>query len=353
MARGTVARMLLGVGAAAVLFVLWSLAGAPGYAPTLPLDEQDPAGGQESEATAGGAAGFTLPGMKTQTALVNGINLFYRDVGTGPETMVLLHGFPETGDTFHRVIPALSARYRLIIPDLRGFGRSDRPAGGYDKATVATDVKLLLDQLGVDKVHMVSHDIGGRVGFDFAVQYPNRLSSLTVAETLLEGLPGLVLFDLFGRYITRAKHFFIFDDADEAAARYRGKEQQLILWFLNSRSHAHRYTAQDVSAYVDSFKRDRGMWAAFKHYEAFTADKVFNQAADVAPLRTLPILALGGGGAEGAGDLLGKQLQAKGLPQVQSVLIPDSGHWLFEEQPERTVQVVQEFIDRAIAARQR
>ncbi len=171
--------------------------------------------------TAAKAAG--LP-VKSATANVNQIDLYYRDVGAGDQTVILLHGFPETGDALAPAVAALGARYRLIIPDLRGFGRSQRPTSGYDKKTVATDIKLLIDQLGVERVDMVGYDIGARVAYAFALQYPERLRSLTVAEAFIEGLPGTAQFKQIAPTVPRLKHFAEFADADGAEQRYLGKE---------------------------------------------------------------------------------------------------------------------------------
>lgn len=155
----------------------------------------------EAAATASGLA-FT-----TGTAEVNGITMYYRDIGKPSEPVILLHGFPETGDAFAPVVAELGKRYRLIVPDLRGAGLSQRPASGYEKKTQATDVKQLMDHLGIDKAHVIGHDIGARVAYAFAVQYPERLLSLTVAEAFIEGLAGTAEFNRFAPTNARTRHF--------------------------------------------------------------------------------------------------------------------------------------------------
>jgi hypothetical protein len=100
--------------------------------------------------------------VKAATATVNGVTLYYRDIGRRTEPVVLLHGFPETGDAFASAVATLGKRYRPIVPDMRGAGGSQRPTSGYDKRTLASDVKELMDQLGVKRAHVVGHDIGAR-----------------------------------------------------------------------------------------------------------------------------------------------------------------------------------------------
>ena len=132
--------------------------------------------------------------VETGIATCNGVAIYYRDIGPRVEPVILLHGFPETGDAFASAVAALGKRYRLIVPDLRGAGLSQRPASGYEKKTLATDVKELMDQLRIDRAHVIGHDIGARVAYAFAVQYPERLLSLTVAEAFIEGLAGTAEF---------------------------------------------------------------------------------------------------------------------------------------------------------------
>ena len=75
--------------------------------------------------------------------------------------MLLLHGWPQHAWCWRHVIPLLADDHRLIAPDLRGFGWSDCPAGGYDPATFAADAVALLDALGVERAHVIGHDWGG------------------------------------------------------------------------------------------------------------------------------------------------------------------------------------------------
>src|ERR687885_245800 len=95
-----------------------------------------------------------------ETALVNGVRLHYVREGEGP-LAVLLHGWPQTGSCWRKVVPALAERGMVVAPDLRGYGLSDKPASGYDKRTMAEDVRALARHLGHDRVALlVGHDRG-------------------------------------------------------------------------------------------------------------------------------------------------------------------------------------------------
>lgn len=296
------------------------------------------AAGQASFEDAARAAG--LP-MKTATASVNGASIYYRDVGHSDEVVVLLHGFPETGDAFVPAIAELGRRFRLIVPDMRGFGQSPPTPSGYETSTVAADIRELLDQIGIDRAHVVGYDLGARVAFAFAVRFPQRTRSLAVASAFIEGLAGTAQMKQVAAANPRTRHFAEFAKVDEAVARYRGKEEELILAFMNSRTKSRRFTAADVSLYVAALKRDGGLRAGFKYYEAFEADEAFIAQADKSGLGEMPALAAG---CEAEGDILFRQLGSAGMRRVRRATLAGCGHWLFEENPAETLSVLVKFL---------
>src|SRR6266436_8184726 len=113
--------------------------------------------------------------FKIQRISTKDVTIYVRVGGNGP-AVVMLHGFADTGDMWAPLAKALYKNHTVIVPDLRGMGLSSQPAGGYDKKTQATDVALVLDALKVDKVAVVSHDIGNMVAYAFAAQYSGRVA---------------------------------------------------------------------------------------------------------------------------------------------------------------------------------
>ncbi len=283
--------------------------------------------------------------LETGTADVNGVKIYYRDIGPRAEAVILLHGFPETGDAFAPAVAALGKRYRLIVPDLRGAGQSQRAASGYEKKTLATDVKELMDQLGIKRAHVIGHDIGARVAYAFAVQYPERLLSLTVAEAFIEGLAGTAEFKRFAPTNPRTQHFARFARVDEALAEYQGREEELVLSFMNSRSKSRTFSGDDVTRYTGSLRRDGGLRAAFMNYEAFDRDATFAASADSSSLSKMPSLAIVCQGP--AGNTLQRQLAAAGLQNVKGVVLDGCAHWIFEENSDETLPVIIAFLDAA------
>lgn len=109
--------------------------------------------------------------------------LNYKDVGPGPIPVVLLHGFPFDSDLWRPQMPALADRYRVIAPDLRGFGASQLVAEAYTIARLADDVADLLDALGLGRAVIGGLSMGGYVAFEFFRRHPRRVAALVLADT--------------------------------------------------------------------------------------------------------------------------------------------------------------------------
>jgi pimeloyl-ACP methyl ester carboxylesterase len=114
-----------------------------------------------------------VEGVEHRYVDLGGLRLHVAEAGSG-EPLVMVHGWPQHWFEWRKLIPELAARYRVICPDLRGFGWSDAPPGRYEKKTLARDLLRLLDVLGLDRVRLVGHDWGGFVGFLACLRAPER-----------------------------------------------------------------------------------------------------------------------------------------------------------------------------------
>jgi pimeloyl-ACP methyl ester carboxylesterase len=144
-----------------------------------------------------------VAGVRHRDVHVRGVRLHVAEAGEGPP-LVLLHGWPQHWWEWRRLIPRLARSYRVLAPDLRGWGWSDAPPGDYAKSTVAADVLALLDAEGIDRARLVGHDWGGYIAFLLAVEHPQRVTrivALDVPPPWLRGFsPGLLLLPLFTTY---------------------------------------------------------------------------------------------------------------------------------------------------------
>lgn len=107
-----------------------------------------------------------------------------RALGHGDDVVMLLHGWPEDGSMWHRVAPMLvEAGYRVVCPDLKGYGRSDAPTRGYDPETLADEISQLIRNLHAHKAVLVGHDWGGAVALATAFRHPGMVSALVLASS--------------------------------------------------------------------------------------------------------------------------------------------------------------------------
>jgi pimeloyl-ACP methyl ester carboxylesterase len=121
-------------------------------------------------------------------ALVNGININYEQVGSGPP-LVLIHGLTGSLEIWQRVIaPALSDTFTVVTLDLRGHGQSDMPTSGYSTADLANDAIGLLDSLNIDRAHIVGHSIGGVIALHSAVLRPDRVCAVSMSDSRIRAL---------------------------------------------------------------------------------------------------------------------------------------------------------------------
>jgi pimeloyl-ACP methyl ester carboxylesterase len=284
------------------------------------------------------ASGRLMAPFKHQAAVVGEVRLHFvtggRPAGTAP-VMLLIHGFPQNWWAWHKVMPALGEHYTLVVPDLRGVGLSDKPASGYDKEQLATDLHGLVQHLGAGPAYVVGHDIGGMVAYAYARLFPLR--SLTVMDM---SLPGVGDWD---QIVTDPIiwHFPFHQKRDLPEALIcGGREHAYISNFIYYQTHIRgAISAEDIDEYVRAYTHPGAFRAAMEMYRQFPQDAAANRAAG--PLRAdLKVLALG---AETRwGPRVAERLRAAS-DNVSGGSIPDSGHFISEEQPAALVAALLDF----------
>ena len=275
--------------------------------------------------------------FKTEKIAANGTNLFVRVGGQGP-AVVLLHGYGETGDMWVPLAAALMAKHRVIVPDLRGMGLSDHPAGGYDKATQARDIAAILDSLKVDRFALVTHDIGNMVGFALATQQPNRITRFAILDA---PVPGIGPWDEILKNPLLWHFRFGGPDMERLVA---GRERIYLDRFWNEFSaNPARFDEASRQHYAKLYALPGAMHSGFAQFAAFDQDAIDNRAwvAGGGKL-TMPILAIGG--EKSFGPTMATVMRFAGSNVTQGV-VPDAGHWLMEEQPKATVNMIVPFLD--------
>jgi pimeloyl-ACP methyl ester carboxylesterase len=270
-----------------------------------------------------------------------GADIFVRWGGIGPAAL-LIHGYAENSDSWAPLAADLMTDHTVVVPDLRGIGKSSKPEGGYDKKTQAKDMRAIVTGLGYDKAFVVAHDIGNMVAYAYAAMYPDKVERLVVMDAPIPGIepwneillnPGVWHFNFHG------------PDAERLVA---GRERIYFdrIWndFTGDPSKPDEPTREFFAA---TYAQPGGMRAGFAQFTAFSQDAKDNKIFEQVKL-TMPVLAVGGEKSFGP---LQAVIMRHVATNVQEAVVVGSGHWLMEERPEYTVKLIRNFLSSSQAAR--
>jgi pimeloyl-ACP methyl ester carboxylesterase len=281
------------------------------------------------------AAPPELPvGFTSRMVATPGASLFVQVGGSG-EPVLLLHGYVESGDMWGPLATELVKRYTVIVPDLRGLGRSSRPARGYDKKTQAQDIRAVVEALGFDRATVVGHDLGGAVAYAYAAQYPDKVTRLIFMEAPVPGVGPWK--DVVAMPVLWHWHF----GGPDAERLVQGRERIYFDHFWKFAADPSKIDEKTRDHYAAQYAAPGVMRAGFAQFAAFTRDAEDNAILSRKKL-SMPVLAIGGERAFGA--FPGAFMRAVAT-DVQEVVIPNTGHWLLEENPDAIVPLVRDFID--------
>jgi pimeloyl-ACP methyl ester carboxylesterase len=278
-----------------------------------------------------------FPGnFHTQMIQTNGTSLYVRVGGKGP-AVILLHGFGDTGDMWAPLAAVLVKDHTVIVPDLRGLGLSAHPDNGYTKKNQAVDIAGVMDALQVKRADLVTHDIGNMVGYALAAQFPQRVTRWAVIDA---PLPGIGNWDSILRSPLLWHFNFRGPDEERLVA---GRERIYLDRFYNELSaDPSRIDTETRDHYAALYAKPHAMHDAFEQFGAFSQDAVDNKAllAQGGKL-TMPVLAIGAEKSFGAGMADELRFVAS---NVSGGIVPNSGHWIMEENPQATIKIVTEFL---------
>ena len=280
--------------------------------------------------TAPRSAGFT-----ERFAKVNGVRLRYLIGGQG-SPVVLLHGYAETSHMWRPIMPSLAERHTVVVPDLRGAGGSAKPQSGYDKKTMATDIRELTSWLKLDRVRIVGHDIGLMVAYAYAAQFPEAAERVVLMDAFLPGIGNWkdvwLLRDLW--------HFHFYGDVPLALVK--GRERIYLEHFWNdfAADRRHSVPEADRRLYARAYAQPGAMRAGFEYFRNFERDAV--DFARMGSTRlSMPMLVLSGEKAGGTFLIEQAKLVAS---DVRGQVVPGVGHWLMEEAPKTVIPAITSFV---------
>ncbi len=277
-----------------------------------------------------------------------GVQLHYVETGSGPETMVLIHGYPETWWEWRHVMPIVaSAGYRVIAIDYRGAGNSSKPPDGYDKQTMAQDIcKLLIDHLSVSApVFLVGHDIGMTVAFAVAAFHPARVKRLVLVDAIVPGTPTFKAFLTTGKLRnSNLAHFFWHNARNNIAETLTAGRERIYIqdFFDRIAFNLGAFTPDVIDRYTAHYSGPGGMKAGFEVYRAFDQDGEDN-AAFLRESGRLKVPTLFVAGAESFLGTVPEQVLHEIAEDGRTALIPRSGHYPPEENPQAFAAAVLAF----------
>ena len=283
------------------------------------------------------AAPQPVPGFATRmVAMQDGARIFVRAGGSGP-AVVLIHGFGDTGDMWGPLAAQLAKTHTVIVPDLRGMGRSSRAASGYDKKSQAQDIRTVLTALGQDRADVVGHDIGTMVAYAYAATYPDKVTKLVVMDAPVPGIAP------WNQIVLSPKlwHFnFSGPDAERLVA---GRERIYLDRFWNDfAGEPGKIDEATRSYYAAQYAQPGAMRAAFAQFTAIGAQDVGDNALLNRTKLPMPVLAIGGEKSFGATMA---EVMRNAATNVTGAVVPGAGHWLMEESPDPTVRLVSGFLE--------
>lgn len=278
-----------------------------------------------------------LPGFTNHYQNVNGTTLHYVSGGQG-SPLILLPGWPQTWWSYHKVMPVLAKRHKVIVIDFRGMGSSGKPIEGYSKKNMAGDIALLINIMGLEKVNIAGHDIGATVAISFAGNYPELTEKLIVFDTQH---PEKDLYKLPMLPVGLPVHpwWVAFNQIKELPeqlleGRFHIVQQWLFDKMLVNKDSISEF---DRQVYAKAYETKEAIRASNAWYQTFPED-----IQDIEQMRAIEAQTLALGSTNALPMLKGSLPNY--IKNLQLKEIKNSGHFILEERSAEIVNLVSEFL---------
>jgi haloacetate dehalogenase len=282
-------------------------------------------------------------------ANIDGIDLAYAIGGSGPPVL-LLHGFPQSRAMWATVAPQLAHHYTIVCADLRGYGDSAKPKclpdrSNYSFRAMAADQVGLMRRLGFRRFHMVGHDRGGRTGYRMALDHPDAVRTLTVIDIV----PTYTMFMETNRKVAGSYwHWYFLSQPEPFPERLIGNDPDffyetcLVGWGATRISD---FDEEMIAEYRRAW-RDPGMiHGSCSDYRAAATIDLEHDIADIDHKIACPTLVFYGSTGQ-IGQLFDIPAEwRKRCENVTEASLP-GGHFFIDQFPQRTAQILAEFLDR-------
>ena len=287
-------------------------------------------------------------------AKIDGTRFHYVTAGTG-DPVLLIPGWPESWIAWRKVLPLLvGAGRRVVVLDPRGFGESDKPAGGYDLDTAARDLHGFLEATNLATaggIDIIAHDVGTWIAHAHAANYPADVRRLVLTESNIPGVTAFASAGIPSEMANLKSWQFAFNRLNDLPEMLvQGRERAYLAWIFATKStRSYAIEPAALEEYTRQYSAPGAMRAGFAWYRAnFDAEGPARAMARAAKRLTMPVLALGG--SDGVGDALratvatiGDRVQGGSIAPRQALPADGCGHFLPEECPDELTEAVLKF----------
>jgi pimeloyl-ACP methyl ester carboxylesterase len=264
---------------------------------------------------------------------VNGVRLHCVEEGKGP-LVLLLHGFPQTSYAWRKQIPALAKRFRVVAPDLRGYGRSEKPPHvvNYRTTLLVEDVVALVHELGAERAHVVGHDWGGGIAWSVAQQHPDVVDRLAVLNC-----PHPARFERalrsFSRQLLRS-WYILFLQLPVLPERLLLRDGAAPLaQLLRDSARTGTFTEESLLEYRRAFSFPGAATAAINYYRALFRDALTGRTPASTTLIRAPTLLIWAENDAALGNELTHDMEGLFASEFRLEYLPNTSHWVMEERP--------------------
>ena len=283
-----------------------------------------------------------MTGMEQRTVRANGIRINAWMGGKGPP-VVLLHGYPQTGQMWRKIAPGLLDQFTVVCPDLRGYGDSDKPAAGYDKRTMARDIHLVMEGLGHKSYAVVGHDRGARVAHRLAIDHADAVTKLC----MLDIVATHTLFKETGKELAAAYwHWFFFQTPDLPELMLNAVPEPFLRHMFRALTfRAGAIEEPMLKEYLRAFTLPGTIRAGLEDYRAAATLDCEDDERDLTKKLRCPTLVLWGefGKMHSLFDVLAKWKEKGERVEGHPIAC---GHFIPEEAPEELLADLRPFLSR-------
>jgi pimeloyl-ACP methyl ester carboxylesterase len=284
--------------------------------------------------------------MHHEFAIINGIRMHYVTYGNG-SLIVLLHGFPEFWYSWRNQIPILSKKFKVVAPDMRGYGETEKPfkTDSYKIEEIVKDIVELVHGLGFEKAIIAGHDWGGIIAWSIAMMAPDVVERLIIMNAPHPGvyskhIPKNIKQVLRSWYV----FFFLIKGIPESILG-NSNYKMLKSSILKSSVRKEVFSEKDIERYVSSWKSG-GISGGINYYRANLSLRYWSKSNKVPfPKIKVPVLQIWAEDDKFLGKELTKGTQAFIDAPYRLHLISDCGHWVQQEAPDEVNETILKFLD--------